>query len=246
MKKTLKEQIKQDELVTGFDQAIGWSLAHKDQVRIGIGVAVVVGAALGAITYVQGSRKSEADRAFFDAVAIYQAPIASELAPEADKPAGPVFPSADEKYKAAAAAFDGVERRYPTQSVAERARYYAALCRVELKQYAEAEKSLQAVADRKDEPRLVPALARLALADVYRRQEQVDKAVDAYRSIAGDSALPLPRDFALMQLGSTLEGAKRLAEAASAYRRLSEEFPASVYAAEARRRVEFLKTAAQG
>jgi tetratricopeptide (TPR) repeat protein len=246
LKKALKEQIKQDELITGFDHAVAWSIAYKDQVVRGMGVVFVVGAAWGAITYVQGSRKAEADRAYSDAVAIYQAPVATELAPEADKPVGPVYASADEKYKAAAAAFDGVDRRYPTQPVAERARYYAALCRVELKQYAEAEKTLQAVADRKDEPRLVPALARLALADVYRRREEVDKAVDAYRALAGDSALPLPRDFALMQLGSTLEGAKRLAEAASAYRRLSEEFPASVYAAEARRRAEFLKTAAQG
>lgn len=246
MKRELKQQIKRDEFVSGIDNAASWANAHRGEVRIGIGVAVVVAAAAGALVYVQGNRAREAETAFREAVTVYQAPITAEIQPGADKPAGPVFPTAEEKYKTAAAAFDGVERRYGTLAVAERARYYAALCRVELKQYAEAEKALRAIASRKDNTRLEPALARLALADLLRRQGQVDKAVDEYRAIAGDGALPVPRDFALMSLAGTLEDAKRLAEAGAAYKRLAEEFPASVYAAEARRKAGFLQSANEG
>ena len=246
MKKELREQIKRDEFVSGLEKAALWARAHGDELRVGIGVAVVVAAAAAAFVYFQGIRKREAERAFIDAVAIYRAPVADELLPEADKPPGPVFPTAEEKHKTAAAAFDGVDRRYGTQPVAERARYYAALSRIELKQYAEAEKTLKAIAEKKDDRRLEPALARLALADLYRRQGQVDKAVEEYRAIAGDASLPLPRDYALMTLAGTLEDARRLAEAVAAYKRLAEEFPASAYAAEARRRAEHLRTAAQG
>src|SRR5437773_5238748 len=113
------------------------------------------------------------------------------------------------------------------------------------KQYAEAEKGLRALAEKKDGTRLEPALARLALADLHRRQGQVEKAVEEYRALAGDSGLPLPRDYALMSLAGTLEDAKRLAEAVAAYKRLTEEFPASVYAGEARRKADYLQTAAQ-
>ena len=246
MKKEFKEQIKRDDLVTGLQNAAQWATAHRRELRIAIGVAVVVGAAAGGLAYVQESRQREAERAFMEAVAIYEAPVASELAPGADKPAGPVFPSAEEKYKTAAAAFDGVERRHATLPVAVRAGYYAALSRIELKQYAEAEKALRALAERKDGTRLEPALARLALADLHRRQGQVDKAVEEYRALAGDSALPLPRDHALMSLAGTLEDAKRLAEAVAAYKRVTEEFPASVYAGEARRKADYLQTGAQG
>ena len=49
-----------------------------------------------------------------------------------------------------------------------------------------------------------------------------------------------------MSLAGTLEDAKRLAEAVAAYKRLTEEFPASVYAGEARRKADYLQTAAQG
>ncbi len=239
MKKELKQQIKRDEFVSVVEHAASWAAAHPGELRIGIGVAAVVAVAAAALVYVQGNRAREAESAFREAVTIYQAPIAAEIQPEADKPAGPVFPTAEEKYKAGAAAFDGVERRFGTLAVAERARYYAALCRVELRQYPEAEKVLRAIASRKDDRRLEPALARLALADLLRRQGQVDKAVEEYRAIAGDGAL----DFALMSLAGTLEDAKRLAEAAAAYKRLAEEFPASVYAAEARRKAGFLQSA---
>src|SRR6266540_147364 len=218
MKKEFKEQIKRDEFATGLKNAAEWARTHQ----------------------------REAERAFMEAVAIYEAPVASELAPGADKPTGPVFPSAEEKYKTAAAAFDGVERRHATLPVAVRAGYYAALSRIELKQYVEAEKALRALAEKKDGSRLEPALARLALADLHRRQGQVDKAVEEYRALAGDSGFPLPRDYALMSLAATLEDAKRLAEAVAAYKRLTEEFPASVYAGEARRKGEYLQTAAQG
>jgi len=246
LKKELKEQIKRDEFVSGIEHAASWTRVHQSEVRIGLGVAVVVAVAAAALVYVQGNRAREAETAFREAVTTYQAPITAEIQAGADKPAGKVFPTAEEKYKAAAAAFDGVERRYGTLAVAERARYYAALCRVELKQYAEAEKALRAVASRRDNARLEPALARLAIADLLRRQGEVDKAVDEYRAIAGDGTLPVPRDFAMMSLAGTLEDAKRLSEAGAAYKRLTEEFPASVYAAEARRKAGFLQSATEG
>jgi tetratricopeptide (TPR) repeat protein len=246
LKKELKQQIKRDEFVSGIEHAASWANAHRGEVRIGLGVAAVVAAAAVALVYVQGNRAREAETAFREAVTIYQAPITAEIQPGADQPAGQVFATAEEKYKTAAAAFDGVERRYGTLAVGERARYYAALCRVELNQYAEAEKALRAIASRKDNTRLEPALARLALAGLLRRQGQVDKAADEYRAIAGDGTLPVPRDFALMSLAGTLEDARRPAEAGAAYKRLTEEFPASVYAAEARRKAGFLQSPNEG
>jgi hypothetical protein len=246
LKKEVKEQIKRDEFVTALERAVEWSKTHREELRIGLGVAVVVVAAAAALVYFQASRTREAERAFLEAAAIYQAPVAAELPAGADKPSGPSFPSADEKYKTAAAAFDGVERRFGSSAVAERARYYAALCRIELGQYAEAEKALRAAAERRAGDQLGPSLARLALAELHRRQGQVDKAIEEYRAITADTSLPMPRDFALMGLAGTLEDAKRLGEAAAAYKRLTEEYPESVYAGEARRRADYLQTGAQG
>ena len=239
MKKELKDQIKQDEFASGLEQALAWTNAHRDEVRIGAGVVVVLLAAVGAFGYFQASRAREADRAFREALTTFEAPVTTDLPPGADRPAGQVFATAEDKYKTAAAAFEGVERRFGSSAAGLRAKYYAALCREELGQYAEAEKSLREIQSRGSG--LEPELARVALADLLRRTGQVDKAVEAYRGLATNPTANVPRDFALLSAAQTLEDAKRWAEARAAYRQVFEEFPASVYASEARTRAEYLR-----
>lgn len=245
MKKELKKQIKRDELVTGVEHAASWVKAHEKEVRVGVVAVVALGALAFSVVALNRSRERAAEDAIAAALETFEAPVLSEQAPDAPKPAGIVFATADEKYRKAAAAFDGVERAYPSLAVGQRARYYGALARIELGDKAAAEKALGEVAALKGDG-LEPALARLALAGLQRRNGALDKAADAYKQLAEDPSFPLPRDHALMDLGSTLEQASRLGEAKAAYRRLIEEFPESVYAADARRRAEFLSTAKEG
>jgi hypothetical protein len=240
LKKELREEIKQDEFASGLEKALAWVGAHRDEVRIGAGVVVVLLAAAGAVGYFQGQRAREADQAFRDALTTFEAPVASELAAGADRPVGQVFATAEEKYKTAAAAFEGVERRFGSSKTGRRAKFYAALSRVELAQYPEAEKALKEV--QSQGAGLDAELARVALANLYRRSGQVDKAVEAYRGLATNPAANVPRDFALLSAAQTLEDAQRWAEARAAYRQVFEEFPASVYASEARTRAEYLQS----
>ena len=238
MRKELKDQIRQDELTTGLEQAAAWAARHRDELRIGGLVFLVLAGAALAITHVREQRLREGERALRDALTTFESPVASELPPGAERPAGQVFLSAEEKYKTAAAAFEGVARRYPSSTAGVRATYFGALSRLELGQYAEAEKALKELQERG--AGLEPDLARLALADCYRRSGQVDKAVEAFRSFASNPSASLPRDQALMSAAQTLEDARRFAEARAAYRQLTEEFPASVFAAQARARADYL------
>jgi tetratricopeptide (TPR) repeat protein len=237
LNKELKQQIKQDELVSSLQHGWKWLQANRELART-VGL-VVVGAAfiVGGVTWFQGHRTQASNAALDEALAVYARPLAAEAA---GTPNLATFPTAKDKYTAAAAAFDGVERRYPTLSAGVRARYYGALCRIELGDYDTARKTLQSIADRGAAGSLEPTLARLALADVDRRTGSYDKAIAAYKQLAGDPASPLPRESTLMSLASTLEDAKRSGEAAASYREIVEQFPGSVYAAEARRRAAYL------
>lgn len=246
MKRELKRQIREDEFRSGLERAAEWLAAHREEVRITTAVLVVVAAIAGGLAYLDSQRRRNAEREFSAAMEIFRAPVAAELAPGAERPAGTIYATAEDKFKKAAAAFDGVERRHASQAVAGRARYYGALSRMEFGAYEEAEKALKEAASRAGDEGIEPALARLALAELYRRGGQKDKAVQAYRDVASDRSLPLPRDYALMSLGSLLEQMERLAEAEATYRRVTEEFPTGAYAAEARRRLTHLRSAVEG
>lgn len=246
MKREFKRQIKQDEFVTGVQRARQWLETHRDEARVTALVLAVVAAGAFALAYLQGRRAEEAEQAMAAALEIFRGPVEAELPEGAERPAGPIYATAQEKFTKAAAAFDGVERKYGSLPVALRARYYGALCRSETGDVAEAQRILADVAARKLPGSLEPALARLALAEVYRRSGQLDRAIGAYREIVEDASLPLPRDHALIGLASLLEEARRYAEARAAYLRIGEEFPTSVYAGEARRRADYLESAAKG
>jgi len=240
MKRELKRQIKQDELVSGFQQASRWTTAHGSEVKVTAAVVAVVAlAAFGVMSY-RGHRRSEAERAFSAALDSFHSPVSTELPEGFEPPPGPVFAAAAEKYRKAVAEFDEVARKYGSLDAGRRARYYAALSRLELGEYDAAEKSLSEIAARRDGDGLESSLARLALADLHRRRGQLDKAIEGYRRLIEDSSFVLPRDHVLLELASTLEAAKRPAEAEAAYRRIVDEFPGSVYAPEARRRADYL------
>ena len=237
MKSELKKQMKQDELRTGFDHALGWTSTHRDEVRVTLIALAVLGlAAVGFGSY-RSHRQASAEKAFDEALTIFHAPVAGE--PDAARSGGTVYATAAEKHQKAAAAFADISTRYGSSSTGRRARYYAALASLELGKTAEAEAELKELAAG-GEDALVRGLARLALADLHRSDGRWDLAVEGYRKIVDDSGSAVPRDHALMRLASTLEEAQRTPDALTTYRRLIEEFPSSVYLTDAKRRLEYL------
>jgi tetratricopeptide (TPR) repeat protein len=237
LRKELKRQIREDELVSGFERLALFVRTHQKAVQNGVLAAAVVLVAGWAYTTWMDRRTAQAEAAFGEAVVIFEAPLRSQIPKDAQVPASlPVFETAGEKYKKAAAAFDGVERRFGGHPVALRARYFGALARAEAGETAEAHKQLEAIANQSG---LESALAKLALAELLQKSDPA-KAAEAFSKLANDPSWPLPKDHALMELAEAQEQAKKPVEARATYKRVADEFPSSVYASEARRRAEDL------
>jgi len=239
LKKELRRQIKQDELLTGLDLAAHWIRQHLREVQIALVATLALGAAAFGVSYFREAGAREAEKAFAEALTTFHAPLEAELAAGTPRPAL-VFKTGAEKYRKAAGEFDGVERRYGSRAVAREARYYGALSRIEMGEFPEAEKALKDLAGGGG---LEASLARLALAEGYRRAGKLDQALEVYRQMVDASNASLPRDHVLMRIGALLEEQQKFAEASASYQRLLETFPGSPYAAEAKRRSESLRTA---
>jgi tetratricopeptide (TPR) repeat protein len=237
--KHLKKQIKEDEFVTWFAKTEAAIESHSDQVKVALIVVLVLAVGAGALTYFRSQRDQGAAEAMRVAEETFRAPLTSDASAAAAT--GPKFASAEEKYRQALTQFESVDRSYGSHRLGERARYYAALCRIQLGQLDEAEAALKTLASDRGGSALEPDLARLALADVQRRKGQLDQAADTYKQVVEDQKSALPRDHALMNLAQLYEKAQRVDEALAAYQRLTQDYPSSAYASEAQRRVEYLK-----
>ena len=85
--------------------------------------------------------------------------------------------------------------------------------------------------------------ARLGLADTLAAEKKYDEAISTLKELATDSNSQLPLDGILMQLGRTASQGGKTDEATRAYTRIVNEFPQSLYAAEAKEKIAELKKA---
>ena len=61
MNRELKKSIKEDEFVTTLEKLAIWATNRRDELRIAVGLVVVLGVAGAAFLYFQGERAREAD-----------------------------------------------------------------------------------------------------------------------------------------------------------------------------------------
>jgi TolA-binding protein len=183
----------------------------------------------------------QAGAALAEPVGIASAPIVPPAPSEPGKPPPPAppagsYPSEEARSRAALDKFLAVANAYSGTAAAVTARYRAAAILAELGRNAEAEREFKAVVDAAGSS-VYGRMARLGLAEIQVRAGQYEPAISTYRELSSRADDDLPVDGVLWQLGRTYALAGRKAEALQVYRRIVDEFPESLYVADARREV---------
>ena len=241
MKSTERHKLKENEFATSVAHARDIvETRGRDIGRLVVAI-LVIGVVIVGYSWWRQSRNSRATASLAQGLAIFEAPV---IAPAAPAPGSPMpvqqagtYQTEQAKLEAALPKLMETADQYPSADAGLAARYYAASALASLGRYAEAEQRFQEVAD-KAGSKIYARTARLGQADAQVAQGKYDSAIAIYKDLATSAKDQIPADGVLMALGRASVRAGKKDEATRAFQRVIDEFPNSVYAADARRELE--------
>jgi tetratricopeptide (TPR) repeat protein len=225
-----RHQLKQDRFSKATFEAAGrtvdWSVAHKNKLVIAIvaGLAVL-GAVLGGWFYLS-QQDQKASLEMTQAVRTLNTPLRSAGTPA--QPDFPTFTSSQERATQAHKQFQAIVERYPHTRSAEFAHYFLGLTAADLGDNGSAVRELQSVAHAHNDD--LAALAKFALAAVYRNQHNDKGAMDLYNALISKPTATVSKAAAQVELAATYEAKGQPLEARRIYQQLQKENPANTAA----------------
>jgi predicted negative regulator of RcsB-dependent stress response len=228
-----RHHLKRNEFAIRVAQVTESMAAHRSQVVLGIIAVVVLIVAIAGYSWYRGRTSEKAGAMLGIAMTIYEAPIVpAPTVPGALQQAG-TYPTQTARDEAALTAFQQIIDAYPSTTAGIAARYHHAASLMALGRLPEAERGFQAAIDAAGSTVFGP-MAKMGQAEVLVASGQFDKGVQMFEALAADRDGMLPVDGVLMQLGRAYEKAGKAAEARTAYKRVVDEFPDSLYVPQAR------------
>ncbi len=221
--KQLQKQASEESQRRPMDVLIAFLTRHRTTIMITVGVIVVAVVALIIVLSVQNTRTEQSLAAVDELREDFDDWLESDA--EAD--------AYDLLAEDAASIIDS----YPGTYAAARARLIDAKALVELERFEEAAAIFLEVAEQASDTYLAP-VSLMDAAIALEHAGDSDRALEIHRRLAdeyGEDTAEVPR--ALFSIGRLNEQADRVADAADAYRRLIDDYPASSWTNLARNRI---------
>ncbi len=241
MRAETRHQLKQDRFsrvtIDAAERTAHWSVEHKNKLIVAaIAVLAVVGIAVGAWYYL-GQQDQKASLDMSVAVRTLNTPVRPPNMPAQVDAAS--FASVAERATAAHKQFQGIVDKYPHTHSAEFAHYFIGLTDADLGDNASAERELQKVISSANSD--VAALAKMALASVYRNTGRNKEAIELYKQLAAKPTTTVGKSAAQMELAATYQADNQPLEAKRIYETIQKENPATEAAQLASSKLQQLK-----
>ena len=223
MRAEARHQLKQDRFskatIGAAEDAVHWTVEHQSKLIIAALVVVAVAAIAIGGWYYLNTQDEKASAEFSTATRTMETPV---------RPAGvpaqagyDSFASTQERATAARKQFQAIVDKYPHTRTAAMATYFVGLNAEQLADYAAAERSLQEVANASNKE--LAALAKLALASLYRTENKNAQVADLYKQLIDKPTSTVSKVTAQMELASFYEGSQKPDEAKRLYDQIQKE-----------------------
>ncbi len=241
MRAEVRHQLKQDRFsratIQVAEKTVHWSVEHKSKlIAAGVVLVVLAAAVAGGWYYVQ-RQDEQASVDFGRALQVMDEPVRPAGMPP--QPDNPSFASAQERNTEARKQFQAIVDKYPHTHVADFSRYFLGVTSAQLGDTATAERELKTVASYHN--RDLAALAKLALAGIYRDTNRTKEAVDLYKQLMDKPSTTVSKSAAQIQLAETYQAAGMAADAKKQYEQIQKDAPQSGAAQLASAKLQELK-----
>ena len=198
MARISRKQLKEDRFRKEVGHSVEYVASHRNQFIVWIAIVIVLlVVGLGYQQYEQ-SQSTAARHRLHEAINMFHGRVDTE-----ERLGELTFPTSITKYNETSEALESITTDFAGRGEAHAARYYLALLDIGREEHAEARTRLESlVADAPEGE--VGALARLALADLYAREEQDDKARAHYRHLIAQPTRLVPKERSQLAFGRYL------------------------------------------
>jgi predicted negative regulator of RcsB-dependent stress response len=236
-----RHQLKQDKFsrttIQVAEKTVHWTVDHKNKLIVAVVVIVALAAAALGTWYYLERQDEKASADFGKATLVLDTPVRPAGMPP--QPEYPSYASSKERAADARKQFQAVIDKYPHTRAADFSHYFLGVTAASVGDNATAERELKTVAGYHNED--LSALAKLALAGVYRNTNRTKDAIDVYKQLIDKPTRTVGKTAAEMELAQTYEVAGLKAEAKKQYEQIQKDAPQSQAAQLASAKLQELK-----
>ncbi|MBZ5600587.1 MAG: tetratricopeptide repeat protein [Acidobacteriia bacterium] len=241
MRAETRHQLKQDRFsrvtIDAAERTAHWTVEHQSKLIIAGIVVLVVAAAVLASWYYFNRQDQKASAALAQAVRTMDAPVRPAGVPA--EPDTPSYASTQERATEAHKKFQAIVDQYPHTRSADFAGYFLGVNSANLGDNAAAEREFKAVAASRNQD--LAALAKFALASVYRNTNRNKDAMDLYKQLADKPTRTVSKGTAQLELAETYQAAEQTDQARQLYQQIQKENPSSEAAQIAAQKLQEMK-----
>jgi len=230
-----RKELKQDKIKETFEHGAEAVLSHGQFALLLVTVVVAIALGFGGWRLYTERKTVEASAALDTAMKAFQGRIAP--APDPNEPNEPVYPDDAARLQDAAQKFSAVADKYPSTNPGRLARYYHAICLEDQERQNQALEELRKINSSNDKE--LAAMARYQTAVIYFRTGKFSDAEGAFRELADNPSVLVPRSLSLIELAGVLRQTNPK-EANAVYHQIKKEFTDPTIQDQADRGLEML------
>ena len=215
-----RRQLKEDKFAETAQGAARWATGHRQTVVWTVGIVLAATLVIVGVMAWHSRLSEQGNTELAAAMRTFEAQLTAPGTPAGDT--GPTFTSIADRAKAAGKQFKAVADKYSAVAPGKIARYLSGISLIQAGDKAGAEQELKTAANLGDKD--VAALAKMALATMYRGSNRAPEAIAIYKGLSEHPTATVSKAQAQLELAEMYETTDP-EQAALIYKQLQKEDP---------------------